>query len=100
MNLKDYEQEILKFRLPTADSLYVLLGLIGELGELYGKMAKGLRDDGQPFVDSKEIGDVFWFLTMLCHDAGINPDQVLEDNIDKLASRKARSQLQGSGDDR
>lgn len=100
MNLKDYENKALEFRIPSADKLYVLLGLIGELGELYGKMAKGLRDEDEIIVDPKEVGDVFWFLVMLCHDHGIDPDKVLEDNIAKLASRKARNTLQGSGDDR
>lgn len=100
MTLTEYKEQVLKYRLPTADHLYVLLGLIGELGELYGKMAKGLRDDDGLIIDSKELGDVLWFVVMLCHDHGINPDDVLAANVAKLESRQARGVVQGSGDDR
>lgn len=99
---EDYEIAAMKTRLPTAGSEYVTLGLIGEVGEFYGKWAKCLRDgrdwDGEDM--KKELGDILWMLTALCHDSGASLSEVAGMNIKKLEGRAKRKTLQGSGDNR
>ena len=98
----DYEWDVAKYRLATAETDYVILGLIGEIGELYGKWAKSIRDETK--MDSldvkKELGDVLWFLTMLCRDLGTSLGEVASINEAKLAKRAIKGTLQGSGDNR
>lgn len=64
MTLKEYQQEAVKFRTPESDKAeYLRLGLIAEVGEVAGKLAKKIRDgvfDDKAFI--KELGDVLWFV--------------------------------------
>jgi NTP pyrophosphatase (non-canonical NTP hydrolase) len=48
----------------------------------------------------KEIGDVLWYLSELSSQFGFDLDDVANMNIDKLASRKLRGAIGGSGDNR
>jgi NTP pyrophosphatase (non-canonical NTP hydrolase) len=102
LTLNDYQTEALKTRLPSANTTYLTLGLVGEVGELYGKWAKVIRDGGQldrPDVVA-ELGDILWMLTALCKDLGTTLEEVAQYNIKKLHSRAQRNTLQGSGDTR
>ena len=47
-----------------------------------------------------ELGDIMWYIALMCKELGITMDDVAEANIDKLFGRKKRGVLQGSGDDR
>lgn len=84
---------------------YVGLGL-GEAGEIQGKIKKVIRDDGGIVTDAKrhdivaEMGDAYWYLARLCAELGVSPSDVLRANLDKLASRKERGVITGSGDER
>jgi NTP pyrophosphatase (non-canonical NTP hydrolase) len=49
---------------------------------------------------AKEVGDVLWYLAVLAHHLGASLDDVAEQNIEKLQSRKERGKLRGSGDNR
>lgn len=90
------------FRLPTADSSYVVLNLVGEVGELYSKLAKGIRDEKQPehMELKKELGDILWMLSALCDDLNTTLEEVAALNIEKLSKRAGNQTLQGSGDNR
>jgi NTP pyrophosphatase (non-canonical NTP hydrolase) len=85
---------------------YVTLGLAGEAGELANKVKKILRDNGGHISDhvraqlADELGDCFWYLAQFATQLGFNLDAIAEANIAKLADRKARGVLQGSGDNR
>lgn len=102
MNFNEYQEKAMSFRLPSADSPYAFLGLVGEVGELYGAIAKAMRDGTE--IDSeyikKELGDILWFVAAITSDMNLNLSDVAEKNIDKLTSRKIRGTIQGSGDDR
>lgn len=67
MTFEDYQNEAVKFRTATANNEeYLVLGLIEEVGEAAGKLAKRRRDgvfDKQAFV--KELGDILWFVANL-----------------------------------
>ena len=49
---------------------------------------------------SKEIGDVLWYLAALSQELGLELQDIAEQNIIKLQSRKDRGLLSGSGDNR
>lgn len=88
---------------PAAKALeYLSLGLASEAGEVCGKLAKWYRKDNsfphEEILD--EIGDVLWFISELSRHLGADLSAVANNNINKLASRKSRGVLQGSGDDR
>ena len=85
---------------------YCALGLKGEAGEVAEKVKKIIRDEGGELSDEKrkaialELGDVFWYLANMAYEAGYTLEEVGYMNLEKLASRKKRGKLQGSGDNR
>jgi len=80
---------------------YVILGLTSEVGELAGVWKKWLRDKTLVTDDvKKELGDCFWYLVRICDEFGLNAEDILEANRQKLEDRKARNVLKGSGDNR
>lgn len=93
---------------PNAGSNYVYptLGLSGEAGEVAEKVKKVLRDKGGRIEDDtraaveKELGDVLWYVAQLATELGLDLGAVAEKNLAKLASRKERGVLTGSGDNR
>lgn len=84
---------------------YVGLGL-GEAGEVQGKIKKILRDDNGVVEDAariaiaKELGDLLWYVAMASDEIGIPLDVIAKINLDKLADRRERGVLAGSGDER
>jgi len=95
--------------------LYPALGLAGEAGEVVEKVKKLIRDDEMPldeFFDTREIdaekrlaiarecGDVLFYLAMIADDIDYTLGEIAEMNIEKLADRKNRGHLRGSGDNR
>ena len=79
MTLKEYQKEAVKFRTETANNEeYLTLGLIEEVGEAAGKLAKRRRDgvwDEKAFI--KELGDILWFIVNLADFYG-DVDDALE----------------------
>lgn len=67
MTFEEYQQAAVSFRTDTANNEeYLTLGLIAEVGEAAGKLAKRVRDgvfDEKAFV--KELGDILWFVANL-----------------------------------
>lgn len=86
--------------------IYPALGLCGEAGEVAEKIKKIIRDKNGNVDEqdrkavAKELGDVMWYLSALCKEFGLNMGEVAQANLDKLASRKERGVLGGSGDQR
>jgi|TARA_R110002012_G_scaffold297178_1_gene495050 NTP pyrophosphatase (non-canonical NTP hydrolase) len=86
---------------------YLALGLTSEAGEVAGKVKKLIRDgeDVEGFEVKKiaiasEIGDVLWYCAMMAREVGVPLNTIMQENLDKLHSRKERGTLQGSGDNR
>lgn len=81
------------------------LGL-GEAGEVQGKIKKIIRDNGGIITAEskieimKEAGDIMWYLASLCDNLGFSLEDVANENIKKLKSRRDRGTLHGSGDNR
>jgi len=85
---------------------YCVLGLTGEAGEVADKWKKVIRGDhGEgvltPEVKAlmiKEVGDTTWYAARLSAELGARLSEVAQGNLDKLASRKERGVIKGSGD--
>lgn len=86
--------------------LYPVLGLAGEAGELLNKIKKIYRDSGGIYTHDDcnavidELGDVLWYLSEVATQLRIELSVVAERNLLKLASRKQRGVIGGSGDNR
>lgn len=100
--------------LPSCDNFnYMMLNLVGEVGELAGKVAKAIRKEeigmysnnlhvrlyGPPKFQSIEhdlmceAGDILWQLSGLCKVMGWSLEEVALGNLDKLAARKAEGTI-------
>lgn len=83
---------------------YLITGLASEAGELAGHYAKAIRDDNGHLTAErralmlKEAGDLLWFVAGVARELESNLESVAQMNLDKLASRKKRGTLSGSGD--
>ena len=107
MNFKEYQEkakETAVYPKTEPSWIYPLLGLAGETGEIFEKLKKVIRDEKGKISDEKldllkkEIGDVLWYLATLSTELGLDFNQIAEENIQKLFSRKERNVLHGSGD--
>ena len=118
MNISEYQNESRKTWVSIdrmTDELHSIIGLAEECGEVCGKIKKLHRDvfpNCQSFVDisaakqgakdaiTKELGDLMYHACRVADDYGINMDDVLTVNIQKIMDRKKRGVTCGSGDDR
>lgn len=108
MNFNTYQKKACTTATERAKELgvfYAALGISGEAGEVAEKVKKTYRDCNGDFTVSlldikKELGDLLWYVAFMCSSLGIELDEVAQMNLKKLASRKRRGVLKGSGDDR
>ena len=122
MTLNEYQQAAMTTCTPSADNFaYMMLNLVGEVGELSSKVAKSIRkgnvtfnadnnlydarsiDDIDPELDATmraEAGDVLWQLAGLCHVMGWDLEQIAQENRAKLRDRQQRNVIVGDGDNR
>ena len=109
MDFNEYQKETSKTAIyPKLNPswIYPSLGLSGETGEVMEKLKKILRDSnsedvGKRIADlKKELGDILWYLSQLSSELGLSLQEIAEENIAKLNSRKERGVLHGDGDNR
>jgi NTP pyrophosphatase (non-canonical NTP hydrolase) len=106
MNIKDYLLLTRQTAIYPSETFleYLTLGLASEAGEVSGVVKKYIRQDFTLDIAQekliKELGDVMWYWARLCDELCLNPEEVMEQNIDKLLKRKTNQTLQGDGDDR
>ncbi|NCU29667.1 hypothetical protein EOM60_03580 [Candidatus Saccharibacteria bacterium] len=90
----------------TSKLMAQILGLVGESGEIAEKFKKILRDKQGKISETdrqeilKELGDVLWYVNSTAHLLGSSLEEVAKMNNEKLASRKSRGEIHGSGDNR
>lgn len=65
------------------------LGLAGEVGEFNDMIKKWIFHEKGIDIDhaKKELGDVMWYVAMICESFGWDLDQILKMNVDKLIAR-------------
>ena len=121
MTLTEYQIKAMRTCMPSCHNFsYMMLNLVGEVGELASKVAKAVRktqvtvsyDDLKPLQMSKdeeaafsealmlEAGDVLWELAGLCDAMGWELEDIAQKNLVKLASRQKRGVIDGNGDNR
>lgn len=128
LTLDDYQVKAMSTRMATCNNYtYMAEGLVAEVGELMGKVAKGCRSgqvsvvtnhlafDGvglyqgaTKFPDTEifkqslmyELGDCLWFIAGLADYFGYTLNDVAEMNLTKLADRAKRGKIEGEGDER
>lgn len=123
MELNKYQERAMSTCMPSCENIsYMLLNLVGEVGEFASKVAKEIRKenmcigvnstkrnehywfthDGDSYAKEeelkKEAGDILWQLSGLCSVMGWELNDVAKMNLDKLAARKAAGTIDGSGD--
>ena len=117
MSLNEYQRLAMTTCMESCDNIsYMLLNLVGEVGEFASKVAKHIRKGkaeivGNLLVDDiltqediadlrKEAGDCLWQIAGLCKVMGWTLDDVAKENLSKLADRKARGVIDSNGDNR
>jgi NTP pyrophosphatase (non-canonical NTP hydrolase) len=103
-HFNDYQEFVKSMKVyPEKHAIvYPALGIAGEGGEVAEKVKKWLRGDRE--LDKlellKEAGDVLWYLASLADDLGYTLQDLVDENVKKLSSRKARGVQKGDGDNR
>lgn len=66
-----------------------LLGLGGEAGEVMEIVKKSIRDDKPIDIPhlKEELGDVMWYVANICTIFGLDLQEIVDENIDKLSAR-------------
>jgi len=103
MRMNDYQNKAMGTLLESANNApYMLLNLSSEVGELHSLFAKNQRDGGDLDWNlvKKELGDVLWQVAGCAHVFGYKLEDIAQQNLDKLAARKIKDTLKGSGDER
>lgn len=91
---------------PLMQNSVWVMGIAGEAGEIVEKWKKAVAyrkgefDDDQ-FADfKKEFADVIWYIAVLADSLGVSLDEVMQQNVAKLADRQKRGVIKGVGDNR
>lgn len=117
MEFKEYQEKAMSTCMPSCENFsYMMLNLVGEVGELAGKIAKGIRK-GDLVIGVSEVtgevkasdlipqmsfpewtfsqddlmyeaGDILWQISGLCAIMGWSLEEVAKMNLEKLAKRK------------
>lgn len=118
MTLNEYQDKAMSTCMDSCDNFsYMMLNLVGEVGELASKVAKDIRR-GDALIESNELfhtiepsqfgrrkeelmleaGDILWQLSGLCNVMGWSLEEVAQANLDKLQARKQAGTIDGNGD--
>ena len=124
MTLNEYQMKAMTTCLPTSNNFsYMFFNLVGEVGELASKIGKHIRKDKMVIRGNcldikvndngnlklteaeveeleKEVGDILWQLSGVCSVMGWSLENIAQQNLEKLASRKERGVVDGNGDNR
>lgn len=124
LTLNEYQDKAMSTCMPESDNLfYMLANLVGEVVEFASKAGKHMRkgklhitttqrdeegkilhtqvwnvSDEERRLMLSEIGDILWQTAGLAKVMGVTLEEVAEENLAKLASRKQRNVISGEGD--
>lgn len=117
MELNEYQKQAMTTCTESSRNFsYMMMNLVGEVGEFAGKVAKHIRkeefainqnDIDHWYIDhdeldalKKELGDILWQLSGLCTVLDFSLEDIAKENLEKLRSRKVRGVIVGNGDNR
>ena len=123
MELNEYQKVAMSTCLESSHNYtYMAEGLVSEVGEFMGKVAKGIRkgfiiiqdnqlkvyEDKMTYEEKEELcigllhelGDINWFVAGLARELHVDLETIAQMNITKLSSRKKRGVIEGNGDNR
>ena len=110
MKFSEYQQQAHDFAAYGDNDFYPFLLLAEEAGEVCGKIAKLIRNEGQHSLRGltaeqktalkKELGDVLWAASEAAGKIGLDLDDVALFNLCKLSDRRERGKICGEGDNR
>ena len=118
MTLNEYQKKAMSTCMDSCDNFsYMMLNLVGEVGELASKIAKDIRKEHLRINENRlstrlepprfyerdkelmlEAGDVLWQLSGLCEVMGWKLEDIAQMNLEKLAKRKQAGTIDGNGD--
>ena len=122
MELNTYQDKAMSTCMDSCNNFsYMMLNLVGEVGEFASKVAKDIRKgeasiygnqlilckenyDEELYEKEKvqalklEAGDILWQLSGLCTAMGWSLEDIATMNLDKLAKRKQAGTIDGNGD--
>jgi NTP pyrophosphatase (non-canonical NTP hydrolase) len=92
MNIAEYTKEVHRtcsIEDPRELLILTALGIAGESGEVVDTLKKVLYHSHELNVTelSKEIGDLLWYMVLLCDTIGVRLDDVMQANVEKLQKR-------------
>ena len=120
MTLQDYQKQAMTTCMPSCNNFsYMMLDLVGEVGELASQVAKAIRK-GEATITSNELrhpstrhiddeleeamkleaGDILWLFSGLCSAMSWDLEEIAKMNLEKLSSRQKRGVIDGNGDNR
>ena len=128
MELNEYQNKAMSTCMDSSRNMsYMAMGLVSEVGEFAGKIAKAIRN-GDVYIGTNaqesdlhytigfmadpdrcyewesdlkhELGDILWFAAGIAEVMGWTLEEVAQENINKLASRQKRGVIDGNGDNR
>lgn len=109
MECDDYQRAALRTardRDAPDEFMHLVLGLVGEAGEIAEKVKKLVRDQNSDLARldrddmAAELGDVLWYTAVLANFLDLSLDDIARRNVEKLADRSRRAVIGGSGDHR
>ena len=126
LTLNEYQDKAMSTCMPESDNLfYMLANLVGVVGEFASEAGKHMRkgklhitttqrDEEGKILHTQswnvsreerqlmlsEIGDILWQTAGLAKVMGVTLEEVAEENLAKLSSRKQRNVIAGDGDER
>lgn len=102
MTFDEYQINAHQFAAYGDRTMYPVLALAEEAGEVVGKFAKALRKGVEVDKEAvkKELGDVLWNLSEICTLLDLDLEDVAIDNVRKLQDRIERGVIVGEGDNR
>lgn len=110
MTFDEYQEQAMDTLIRHPDSLMnktiLAMGVAGEAGEVIEKWKKivaykdGVISDEERKELGKELADVIWYIAVLARELGLSFDDIMQQNLEKLQSRKTRNVLKGAGDNR
>lgn len=95
MKIKEYQKSAMSFTQspdkPIDEKIIqASLGICGEAGELAEKVKKCYIENKQSYTKEEwvhEMGDILWYMTLMCDAMGVDIEEVMTANIEKLTNR-------------